>query len=124
MYLICLLVDTPITSIGDGISRAHGSQLDISSKKANVWLPLPVVREVLPHLVKADDKVPVTSVGILNLVNFVTSSIWVLIQAPSAVASQSSGIIDLTGDEDIGFTNTECSHIIDLTIDSDESDVE
>jgi hypothetical protein len=124
MYLICLLVDTLITSIGDGISCAHGSQLDISSKKANVWLPLPVVREVLPHLVKVDDKVPVTSVGILNLVNFVTSSIWVLIQAPSPVASQSSDVIDLTGDEDIGFTNTECSHIIDLTMDSDESDVE
>jgi hypothetical protein len=124
MYLICLLVDTLITSIGDGISRAHGPQLDISSKKANVWLPLPVVREVLPHLVKVDDKVPVTSVGILNLVNFVTSLIWVLIQAPSPVASQSSDVIDLTGDEDIGFTNTEYSHIIDLTMDSDESDVE
>jgi hypothetical protein len=75
MYLIRILGDTLITSIADGISCAHGSQPDIPSKKANVWLPLPVVRQVLPHLVKVDDKVPVTSVGILNLVNFVTSSI-------------------------------------------------
>jgi len=48
----------------------------------------------------------------------------VLIQALSPVASQLSDVIDLTGDEDIGFTNTECSRIIDLTMDSDESDVE
>ena len=124
MYLICILGDTLIASIADGISHARGSQPNIPSKKASVWLPLPVVCHVLPHLVRVDDRVRVASVSIFHFANFAPSSILVLIQAPSLVASQSSDVIDLTGDEDIDFTNIECRGIIDLTMDSDESDVE
>jgi len=124
MYLICILGDTLIASVADGISHAHGSQPNIPSKKASVWLPLPVVCHMLPHLVRVDDRVPVALVSIFHFANFAPSSILVLIQAPSLVASQSSDVIDLTGDEDIDFTNVECHSIIDLAMDSDESDVE
>ena len=79
---------------------------------------------MLPHLVRVDDRVPVALVSIFHFANFAPSSILVLIQAPSLVASQSSDVIDLTGDEDIDFTNVECHSIIDLAMDSDESDVE
>jgi len=82
MYRINIIGDGILALVEDGISQAHGSRPRGLSKRSSVWIPLPIIRHSVPHLVKPDDQLP-------------------SVPAPSTIASLPSDVIDLTGDDDI-----------------------
>jgi hypothetical protein len=137
VYRISIVGDGFLKSVEDGITRAHGSQPRVLSKKFNVWIPLPIVRRALPYLVRTDDKVasaPVSNqIQIYECIHFHNLGLF---QAQSAAASTSetdsdvedhnaSDVVDFTGDGEPGRVQihvavaSASSDIIDLTVDED-----